>query len=92
VDGDAVVLLHVWRVVLPDGSDDDVVTATVKLHCDQTALDLGAADERRVIVGGEENAHKNLRHRPLTRGPPHVEEPATSSFDAPRNASSRRIL
>jgi len=52
VERDAVVVLRVWHVVLPHGGDEHVMAASVKFPCDQAALDLCAADERRVVVCG----------------------------------------
>ena len=56
-DADSVVIFDGGQSVLPDGGDHDLVATRTKLLCQQAALDLRSANERRVVISCEEDAH-----------------------------------
>jgi len=65
VDRYPVVVLHGCNPVLPHGGNNDVVPTMEELTRDQAALDLCAADMRRIVICGQQDAHDDV---PLARG------------------------
>ena len=57
VNRDSLVVLERRKIDLGDGGDDDFVASLVQLVGQESALDLGPPDVRRIVVGGEKYAH-----------------------------------
>jgi hypothetical protein len=55
------IILDCPQVVLPNGRDDDFMSALVELAREQSALDLRTADIGRVVICREQDAHYRLR-------------------------------
>src|SRR5882724_758833 len=62
--GESIGFLKGRQIVLVDGCDADLIAALVQLEGHRPCLTLDAADERRIVIAGDEQAH---RIRPLRR-------------------------
>ena len=59
VDGDVLFPVERGQAAVPGGGDGDVVAALGHPGGDQPRLAVGAADERRVVVGGDQDPHSH---------------------------------
>ena len=60
-DGEAIAAFDRWQAVLADGGDGHLVAARGQFQRKTTGLALDAADERRIVVAGQQDAHGRRR-------------------------------